>query len=293
MDLRQLAHFVAVAEERQFTRAAARLHVVQSTLSTSVGGLEREVGTPLLIRNSRRVELTAAGRALLPAARRALAAAEDARTAVDAVRGLLSGHLTIGVVQALSFIDLPSLLARYHGAHPGIRLNLFHRTIDGLVRGTVDGDLDLAFVNRPFDSRGVNEQLLATESLVLAIPVDDPLAAKQVVGLADLEGRDFVGCRREFAIRARIDTSCAAAGLHHKVCCETDALSDLVDLVRAGLGIAFLPPAVVKNADGVAAVRTDPAIPWELVVVTSAERAPSQAAAAFLDMLVAGANGDV
>jgi DNA-binding transcriptional LysR family regulator len=285
MDLRQLTHFVAVAEERQFTRAATRLHVVQSTLSASIGGLERELGTSLLIRNSRRVELTSAGRALLPAARRALAAAEDARAAVDAVRGLLSGHLAIGAVQALSLVDLSSLLARYHRHYPGISLTLYHSTIDGLVRGTVDGDLDLAFVNRPFDSRRVNELLLGAESLVLAVSRDDPLARERVVALTDLEHRDFVGCPKEFTIRTRVDTSCAAVGLHHNICCETDTLSDLVDLVRGGLGVAFLPPSIVKNADRVVAVRTEPAIPWELAVVTSSERPPAQAAAAFLDML--------
>jgi DNA-binding transcriptional LysR family regulator len=284
MDLRQLTHFIAVAEERQFTRAAARLHVVQSTLSASIGGLERELGTSLLIRNNRRVELTAAGRALLPAARRALAAAEDARVVVDAVRGLLQGHLAIGVVQALGLIDLSSLLVRYHQHYPGVGLTLKHSTIDGLVRETVDGDLDLAFVNRPFDPRRVDELPLGTESLVLAVPRDDPLAGEQVVALTDLQCRDFIGVRKEFAIRTRVDASCAAVGLNCNICCETDALSDLVDLVRSGMGIAFLPPSAVKDADLVA-VNTEPAITWELAVVTSAERPPSPAAAAFLDLL--------
>lgn len=284
MDLRQLTHFVAVAEERQFTRAAARVHVVQSTLSASISNLERELGTPLLIRNSRRVDLTATGRALLPAARRALAAVDDVRATVDAVRDLLRGHLAIGVVQALGLIDLPTLLVRYRQRYPGIGLMLKHSTIDGLVRETVDGDLDLAFVNRPFDTRRVNALPLGTESLVLAVPHHDPLAAERVVALADLENRVFIGCRKEFAIRTRIDASCAAVGISCNVCCETDALSDLVDLVRSGLGIALLPPSAVRGPDLVA-VRTRPAIPWELAVVTPAERPASPAAAAFLDML--------
>jgi DNA-binding transcriptional LysR family regulator len=96
MELRQLKHFVAVAEELHFTRAAAKVHVVQSTLSASISGLEAELGTALLVRNNRRVDLTTAGQALLPDAQHALAAAERARAAVDAVRGLLSGQLRIG-----------------------------------------------------------------------------------------------------------------------------------------------------------------------------------------------------
>ena len=285
MELRQLAYFVAVAEERQFTRAAARVHVVQSTLSASINTLERELGTALLIRSSRRVELTAAGGALLPAARRTLAAAEDARAAVDAVHGLLRGHLTIGVAQALGHVDLPALLVQFHQHYPGVDLSLHRSTIDGLVSDTASGELDLAFVNRPFDTRRVDELPLGVESLLLIVSPDDPVAGQRVVALTDLRHRDFVGMHKKFAIRTRIDASCAAVGFNCTVCCESDALSDLVDLVASGMGIAFLPSVVAKKADRVVALNTEPGIPWELCAVTATGRPPSPAAAAFLDML--------
>lgn len=282
-----MAHFVAVAEAQQFTRAAARVHVVQSTLSASIAGLEREVGTPLLVRGNRRVELTAAGRALLPAARRALTAADDARAAVDAVRGLMRGSLAIGVMHLLGVLDLPGLLVRYHEKYPGVRLTLTHGTVDGLVGETADGNLDLAFVSHPFDPRRIDELVLGCGSLVLAVRRDDPLAAKDVVALTDLEGRDFVAPQKGFAVRSQIDATCAAGGLNRSISCETDILGDLVDLVRGGLGIAFVPPSAVQDPDLVA-VRTDPAIPLELIVVTPAGRPPSPAAEAFLDMLREG-----
>ncbi|MGH3970157.1 MAG: LysR family transcriptional regulator [Mycobacterium sp.] len=289
MELRQLAHFVAVAEERHFTRAAARVHVVQSTLSASINGLERELGTALLVRSSRRVDLTAAGRALLPAARRALVAADDARALVDAVCGVLRGHLTIGVVQALGIIDFPALLTRYHEHYPGISVTLRHDTVDGLVRATIDGALDLAFVNRPYDARKVNELPLGTEALVLGVRPDDPLARTTTVALTDLGEREFIGARADFAIRARVEATCAEVGLHRTICCETDTLGDLVDLVGAGFGIAFLPPAILKNTNRVVGVKIKPAIPWELSVVTPVERPPSPAAAAFLEVLSSAA----
>jgi DNA-binding transcriptional LysR family regulator len=285
MELRQLAYFVAVVEERGFTRAATRVHVVQSTLSAAIRCLERELGTPLLIRNSRRVELTAAGHALLPAARTALAAADNARAAVDAVRGVLRGHLAIGVVQALGIIDLSSLLTRYHRDYPGIRLTLHHDSVGALVHDTADGGLDLAFVSRPYDARRVNELALGAESLVLAVSRDDPLAGQRVVGLADLGQREFIGCRTDFAISACVEASCAEVGLCRTICCESDTLGELVDLVAGGLGVALLPPVALKNTDRVVGVATTPAIPWELAVVTAAERPPSPSAVAFLDML--------
>jgi DNA-binding transcriptional LysR family regulator len=290
MELRQLAHFVAVAEERHFTRAAARVHVVQSTLSASIHGLERELGAALLIRSSRRVDLTAAGRALLPAARSALAAADTARAAADAVRGVRRGHLAIGVARALGTIDLPTLLTSYHQRYPGITVALRHAAVDDLVRATVDGDLDLAFVNRPYDARRVHEFPLGTEFLVLAVSRDDPLARQQAVALTDLAEREFIEGRADFAIRARVEATCAEVGLHRNICCESDTLSDMVDLVGSGFGIAFLPPAILKNTDRVAGVKTKPAILWELTAVTPAERPPAPAAAAFLEMLPAAAS---
>src|SRR5690606_21566050 len=104
MELRQLEHFVAVADERHFTRAAAKVHLAQSSLSSSIAALERELGTALLVRSSRKVELTEAGRALLPAARRSLEAARDGQDAVTAVRGVLRGRLRVGTIQALGGI---------------------------------------------------------------------------------------------------------------------------------------------------------------------------------------------
>lgn len=285
MELRQLKHFVAVAEELHFTRAAARVHVVQSTLSASISSLEQELGTALLVRNSRRVDLTAAGRALLPDAQRTLAAAENARTAVDAVRGVMRGQLAIGVIQGLGTMDLPALLATYHRRYPGIDLTLCRDSIDALVQATVDGGLDLAFVNRPYDADRVNELPLGTELLMLAVPCDDPLARREVVALKDLEQREFVERRTGFRTRVHIDTLFSELGLQRIICAESDTPNDLVDLVAAGLGIAFLPAALLWNNERVVGVLTDPPIPRELAVITPAEHAPSPAAAAFLDEL--------
>src|SRR2546429_1304575 len=114
MDLRQLQHFVVLADESHFTRAARRVNIVQSALSSSIRSLEAELGTDLFERSTRRVKMTAAGRALYEKARTVLAGAREAREAVAAVLGLKRGLLVIGAVQSLgAFVDLPGLLGAF------------------------------------------------------------------------------------------------------------------------------------------------------------------------------------
>ncbi|MER6811419.1 LysR substrate-binding domain-containing protein [Spirillospora sp. NPDC000708] len=288
MELRQLEHFVAVAEELHFTRAAARVHVVQSSLSSSIGALERELGARLFTRTNRRVELTEAGRALLPSARRALAAAESGRDAVAGVRGLLRGRLTIGAIQMLGVLDLPALLARYRRRHPGVTLRLRHAGAPALARETAAGRLDLAFVDHATGDARLTEHPLGGDRLVLAVPRTDPLAARGAIRLADpaLAARDFVEYRADSALRAQIDAACAAAGLRRRVAAEVDTIQYLVELVGHGLGVSLLPPQALRNAaDRVAAVPTDPPLHRDLVAVTLAGRPLPPAVEALLALL--------
>ncbi len=285
MELRQLAHFVAVAEESHFTRAADRVHVVQSSLSASVAALERELGSPLFTRTSRHVELTQAGVALLPAARRALAAAEDGRASVDAVRGVMRGHLTIGVIQSFGAVDLPGLITAYHRRHPAITLTLRHDSVPNLVRGCRDSELDLAFVDRPFDTRGLHQWSWGSEALVLAVAATDELAHRRRIRLSALAGREFVEYRADSALRARIDDVCRRVGLERTICCEVDTIADMVRLVGAGLGVALLPQDTVRDNDHVITLATDPGIKRELCVIVTGGHAPAPSAQALLDLL--------
>ncbi|MFD0504165.1 LysR family transcriptional regulator [Streptomyces chiangmaiensis] len=155
MELRQLEYFVAVAEELSFTRAAERLHVVQSAVSAAIRSLERELGPTLFERSSQRVTLTAAGAALLPAARNTLDSARAAREAAQLSEGRLQGTLRIGTFSSLVRPDLPELLGRFHRLHPAVtlRLAVSPRGSAGLVERLLAGNLDLAFVALPGDPR--------------------------------------------------------------------------------------------------------------------------------------------
>ena len=290
MELRQLAHFLAVAEAAHFTRAAAQVHLTQSSLSSSIRALERELGSDLFARSTRRVELTEAGRALLPAAQRAVAAAEAGRDAVAGVRGIVRGQLAIGAIQTVGPVDVPAVLARFHQRHPAVTLRLHHAGVPSLVRRTADGELELAIVDQPLGPQAgrVNPRAIAGETLLLAVAAQDPLAHRRRVRLRDLADREFVEYRPDSSLRTSIDRACHAAGLERRIVCEVDSMADLVELVALGVGVSLLPPAALRMADGrTIGIATDPSIPRQLMVITPLERAPSPAASALLELLQA------
>ena len=289
LELRHFAYFVAVAEERNFTRAAARLHVVQSGVSAVIKSMERELGVRLLDRTSKRVELTDAGEALLPRARAALDAVRDARDAVDEVSGGLRGTVRIGTLTALALIDVPGILGAFHRRHPhvGLRLSVSPRGSAGLLEGLADGSLDLAVVSAPGrPPAGIRVRAVESRRLDLVLPEGHRLAGAGVVRLADLAGDSFVDFPLGYGNRTLVDRVFAAAGVPRHVAIEVADLTTGANFVREGLGVAFLPAFAVPDRTRLVIKRVaDADLDWPLGVATSAVRAPSAAARALLTMI--------
>ncbi|MFC1444279.1 LysR family transcriptional regulator [Streptacidiphilus sp. N1-10] len=283
MELRQLEYFVAVAEERHFTRAAKRLQVAQSGLSASIRTLERELGAALFLRSTRSVEVTPAGQALLVEARRALSASHAAKDAVAAVQGLLRGSLSIGSLQCLHVVHLPAVLARFSAAYPGLEIRLRQGGSNELTEEVRTGRLDLAFVSRPAGSpEGVLVEPLADEPLVLACGPDHPLAARSAVEPADLGQEQFVDFHQDWGTRDLADQVLGAAGVDRRVALEVTDVHSLLDLVAFGLGVALVPQSFAAKTDQVRflplAGPTGPLPPWQTVSVTGDPVSPAAAA---------------
>ena len=289
MELRHLAYFVAVAEESSFTRAAERLHVVQSGVSAAIKALEHELDAPLLERTSKRVALTDAGAALLPRARAALDAARAARDAVDQVRGGLRGTLRIGTLTSVGLVDLPALLGRFHRTHPGVTLQLTVSTQGsvGLVDALTDGRLDLALVSLPGrPPAGIHLRQLLHHPMELVLPAGHRLTGAPVVRIADLAEERFVDFPAGYGNRRVVDRAFAAAGVDRQVALEVIDISTGAGFVRHGLGIAILPRfAVPDEVDLVVRPVAGADLDWPLGVATSAIRAPGAAARALLGMV--------
>lgn len=289
MELRHFEYFVAVAEERSFTKAAVRLHVVQSGVSAVIKSLERELGAPLLERTSKRVSLTDAGEALLPRARAALDAAQAARDAVGEVRGGLRGTLRIGSLSAVNEINMPAVLGEFHRAHPGVVLVLpvSPRGSYGLVDGLIDGSLDIAIVSLPGrPPAGIRVRQLLWRRLDLVIPAGHRLAGLAEVRVADLADELFVDFPEGYGNRVVVDRAFAAAGVGRRVAIEVTDITSAANFVREGLGISLLPAFAVRKQSNLIVKRVSEAdLEWPLGVAVSALRTPSAAARALLALI--------
>lgn len=301
MELRHLEHFVAVSEEQHFTRAAERLHIAQSGLSASVRALERELGADLFARTTRRVQLTAAGRAFLVEARRTLAGAAAAREAVAAVRGLFTGTLAVGTEQCMGIIDPVSLLADLRGRHPGVEVHMVQSGSAHLLGEVRRGALDLAFVVYEGHEEGVRIRPVATEPMMLLcrpdhplVPGGEPLAAYGGEPLAAysgeplapqaLAGEVFVDLHRDWGARRAADALFAAAGTRRTVAMEVNDVYTLLDLVARGMGVAVVPRPVTHKdqARGLAAVPLAADTVWNVGIAVPRSGRLSPAAQALL-----------
>ncbi|MGH3724533.1 MAG: LysR family transcriptional regulator [Mycobacterium sp.] len=256
MELRQLRHFVALADLASFTAAASREHIVQSGLSNSVQALERDVNAELYIRGSRPVRLTPAGQALVDPARRALAVAQHAFDAVQEVQQVMTGQLRLGVVRSVQrFVRFPDYVAEFAACHPAVDISVLQLPVRVMLRLIGSGELDCAIVTAmPAALPGVRLTPLATERLVLLCRADHRLAQTRDVRANDLAGERFIDVQPEWSARAMVDAAFAAAGATRKVSCEVNEWELLLALVRSGAGIGFIPEGLTPEDPGLRTV---------------------------------------
>jgi DNA-binding transcriptional LysR family regulator len=265
MELRQLEYFVAVAEEANFTRAAERIRVAQPAVSAQIARLERELGEPLFDRTRREIRLTAAGQAALRHARAALAAVEDVSTAVAELRDLVRGCVSVGTVTAHD-VDMPSLLAQFHRAHPQVDITLGAANSDVLIEGVRTGRLDAAIVSIGADlPPGLAAEVVTDQPIVAAVGRDDPWHARRSVGLGDLVGRAVIALPVGTGIRHQFDRACAEAGVAVHIAFEASTPHALADLAERGLGVALLPESMALSRAGLHVIALTPQLHGRLV----------------------------
>jgi len=287
MELYQLEYFLEAARQRNFTRAAARLHLAQAALSEQIRKLEGELGTPLFHRGRRESVLTAAGEMLRAHAEPLLDRAKAARHAVQELVGLRGGRLAIGAIPSVSACMLPAGIAAFRKRHPLVELALFEGTSEAVAQWVESGRVEFGIVQLPTLGGRFDERILFTEQFVALVAKAHPAAAQRSLSLAKLAHEPFVfykGRARDTALAA-----CRAAGFEPRIACESSELETIRSLVAAGLGIAILPQLATRadNAGCVALHLRGERIERQVAIITRSSQHASPSAAAFLK-IVAG-----
>ncbi|MDB4876833.1 MAG: hypothetical protein JWM41_3279 [Gemmatimonadetes bacterium] len=286
LEFRQLALFVAVAEERSFTRAAHREHIVQSGVSASIGALERELGVTLFYRSKHHVDLTEAGKALLVEARRTLSALATARAAAVATGGWLSGSLTIGLIQTLPpELEIPALLRQFHRAHPAVSISIQELSdplYDVVRRGAVDVAIGPGHAPPGFTAIPIGQYPLA-----FVCSDEHPLANRRSVSFAALRDDTFINTPASWLTTRLVDRAFADAGIERRSTFEVNRLPLLLDLVQEGLGVAILPEIAAQFSSTVRFVSFRPALAmWDAAISFLGTTPATPAARAFVQLIL-------
>ncbi|NBM16307.1 LysR family transcriptional regulator [Streptomyces sp. GC420] len=260
--LAQLHTFAVLAEELHFGRAAARLGIAQPPLSQQIRRLEDRVGHALFSRAPGGVTLTAAGRELLPAARRALASLTDGLAAARAAGSGRAGRLRIGFAASLALTVLPGLLRTFRERFPDVRMDIHEMTTTPQIAALHDRTIDIGLLREP--PAGEPElafRTVLTESFVAVLPSTHPLAARRTVPVGQLADSPFVLLPRAVGPRLhdRITGLCAAAGFTPRVAQHAVEWQTVCALVEAGLGVSLAPASIRRiRLKGVAFRRIEP-----------------------------------
>jgi DNA-binding transcriptional LysR family regulator len=295
IELRHLRYFVAVAEELNFTRAAARLHMAQPPLSQQIRQLEDALGVRLFERTKHEVRITEAGEAVLSEARRTLAQADRVGIAARRISEGVSGSLRVGFPGSFPHTTLPAILRAFRARFPGVQLSLQERSTEEQLAALGAGTIDAGFVRLPVERAPASLAVKAIlrEPLILALPKRHPLGKRAKVAVRTLAAEPFILFPRHAApgLYDQIEGICRRAGFRPSVAQEASQIQTIISLVSAGLGVAIVPRSmqtlhrehVVYRALEGASVMTEMAVAYE-------KENPSMTLQSFLHVVAAEAS---
>lgn len=286
-ELRLLRYFVTVAEERHFGRAAARLHIAQPPLSQQIQKLERQLGTELIDRSRRPIELTDAGNALFEEARLALTHAERAFAAArKAAIGQL-GHLHIGALQAAVDGVLSYVMRAHRRQYPDVKLELTEMSTAEQLAQLVEHRLDVGFMRGPVDEPSLTIQTLIDDPLAAVVCEDDPLASHDRIDPAQLKDQPIVLWTRAAASTTYADVVelFRIHDIEPPVVDEVPRIQTILALVASGTGIALLPTSFINlNRKGVRFIPLHGPLPHRPLALVWRTANQSPSVLCFLDV---------
>lgn len=251
MELRQLQYAVQIAAEKNFSRAAEKLHIAQPSLSQQLAKLEREIGVLLFQRNTNSVESTHAGQVFVEKAQSILDMVAQLKKEMEDISQTRKGRLIVGSLPMTGAHILPRILPVFYEKHPGIEVVLVEETTSNLEALTASGQTDISLLTLPVIEPSLSHDPLIKEEIRLAVPPQHPLAKLgpdgEPVDIGSLREEPFIVLKRGQGFRQLAFEMCQKAGFEPRVVFESSNIETVQSLVAAGMGIAFVPEMIARE----------------------------------------------
>lgn len=289
MELRQLNYVIQIASEKNFSRAADKLHIAQPSLSQQLSKLEQELGVLLFRRTTNSVELTQAGQVFVEKSQSILDMVEQLKQEMDDMAQMRRGRLVVGTLPITGSHVLPLVLPAFGAQYPQIEVILVEETTAKLEQLTASGGTDLSLLSLPLIDSSLAYQPYLEEEICLAVPPQHPLATrKEAVDIAELKNEPFIGLKRGQGFRQITVELCEEAGFTPEIVFESSNIETVQSLVAGGMGIAFAPQMLTRPGGSVFTpvylkLKSKPT--RTLVIASRKGRYLSKAAQAFIETL--------
>jgi len=287
MNIRHLEYFLEVARQSSFSKAAALLHVSQPSISEMVKNLEEELGTQLLYRDSKRLELTDAGIIVQERAQQIVSLFNNLPVSVQDEQLALRGKIRIGLPPITASTIFPRVLGEFKQRYPKIELQLHEFGSKKVRQGVNEGILDIGVVcTVPDRSQNFEVYPFVEDPLQVIVHPEHRLARSKMVDFADLRQEGFVLYSEDFSLHDQIIARCKLAGFQPTIICETSQREFMTQMVEARLGIALLPRQICAELDSSAILAiplTDPQVYLQLAIIWRKDRYLSVAARRWLE----------
>ncbi|MFC5699953.1 LysR family transcriptional regulator [Cohnella faecalis] len=253
MEFRQLLYAIQIAAERNFSRAAEKLHIAQPSLSQQLSKLEKELGVLLFKRSTNSVEMTYAGSVFVDKAQQIVDMTEQLRREMEDIADLRKGRLVVGSLPTTGAQVLPHVLPAFRAAYPEIEVALIEESTKKLEQLTASGGTDVSLLSLPLEEPALAYEPILDEEICLAVPPDHPLARRHAEGspsavaVSDLRSEPFVLLKRGQGFRYIAYNICRQAGFEPRTVFESTNIETVQALVGAGMGISFVPRMIARK----------------------------------------------
>ncbi|WNS44547.1 LysR family transcriptional regulator [Paenibacillus sp. MMS20-IR301] len=250
MELRQLQYALQIAAERNFSRAADKLHLAQPSLSQQLSKLEKELGVLLFQRNTSSVELTHAGEKFVEQAQAIIDAVELLRQEMSDISQLRTGRVVVGSMPITGAHLLPRVLPVFKNKYSEIEITLLEDSSMNLEKLTASGQTDLSLLSLPLEIPTLAYEVLGEERIDLAVPPDHPLAPRSLQGirtsLSELKDEPFIVLKEGQGFRKMTVELCREAGFEPQIVFESSNMETVQSLVAAGMGVTLVPRFIAR-----------------------------------------------